>query len=238
LFSRNNDVAGLVPIMHVHSKPAQANTHRGLPGVRVPAPRGLGMIALPFEWPIFLCVHNARTSLQTPRDSLPDFSTPRQQSATVPWRKNSGLYGPERFTYLPESNSYRCPAGEQLNCGVHNARNRTHVYIGTRKRCGGCAQKAMHQFTAEIPRHPHPRTRPTTRSRLGQHARLPERTTGKEEGGSAVRGTQESGLRRLRLAEIEICSRAVLTRGSCPGSTAGCQVCMPPRPSPCPFLSG
>jgi hypothetical protein len=58
-------------------------------------------------------------------------------------RKNSPLYGPECFTYLPESNSYLCPAGQQLNYGGDNARNRTHVYIGTRKRCGGCAQKAQ-----------------------------------------------------------------------------------------------
>ena len=58
-------------------------------------------------------------------------------------RKNSPLYGPERFTYLPESNRYLCPAGQQLNYGGHNARNRTHVYIGTRKRCGGCSQKAQ-----------------------------------------------------------------------------------------------
>ena len=44
---------------------------------------------------------------------------------------------------LPESNSYLCPAGQQLNYGGHNTRNRTHVYIGTRKRCGGCAQKSQ-----------------------------------------------------------------------------------------------
>jgi len=36
-----------------------------------------------------------------------------------------------------------CPAGQQLNYGGHNARNRTHVYIGTRKRCGPCSQKAQ-----------------------------------------------------------------------------------------------
>ena len=30
-------------------------------------------------------------------------------------RKNSPFYGAERFTYQPESNSYRCPAGQQLN---------------------------------------------------------------------------------------------------------------------------
>jgi DDE family transposase len=58
-------------------------------------------------------------------------------------RKNSPFYGPERFTYQPESNSYRCPAGEQLNYGGPSARNRTHVYIGTRKRCGACGLKAQ-----------------------------------------------------------------------------------------------
>ncbi len=69
--------------------------------------------------------------------------TPYMRTRDSALRKNSPLYGPERFTYLPESNSYLCPAGQQLNYGGHNARNRTHVYIGTRKRCGTCAQKAQ-----------------------------------------------------------------------------------------------
>jgi len=50
---------------------------------------------------------------------------------------------PDRFTHLPESNSYLWPVGQQLNYGGHNARNRTHVYIGSRKHCGTCAQKAQ-----------------------------------------------------------------------------------------------
>jgi hypothetical protein len=58
-------------------------------------------------------------------------------------RKNSPFYGPERFTYLSESNSYRCPVGQQLNHGGRNLRNRTHAYIGTGKRCGACALKAQ-----------------------------------------------------------------------------------------------
>jgi hypothetical protein len=33
------------------------------------------------------------------------------------------------FYSFPESNSYLCPVGQQLNYGGHNARNRTHVYI-------------------------------------------------------------------------------------------------------------
>jgi len=56
-------------------------------------------------------------------------------------RKNSPFYGPERFTYQPESNSYLCSAGQPLNYGGRSARNRTYTYIGTRKRCGACSQK-------------------------------------------------------------------------------------------------
>ena len=58
-------------------------------------------------------------------------------------RKNNPGYGPERFTYQPESNTYRCPAGEQLNYVGLNVRNRAHAYIGSAKRCGACSQKAQ-----------------------------------------------------------------------------------------------
>src|ERR1700728_3278624 len=67
--------------------------------------------------------------------------TPYMRTRDSALRKNSPLFGPERFTYHPKSNSYLCPAGEPLNYGGHNTRNRTHVYIGTRKRCGGGAVK-------------------------------------------------------------------------------------------------
>ncbi len=60
-------------------------------------------------------------------------------------RKNSPYYGPERFTYLPESNSYLCPAGEQLNYVSLNVRNRSHAYIGSGKLWGLFAKSAMHQ---------------------------------------------------------------------------------------------
>jgi len=56
-------------------------------------------------------------------------------------RKNSLYYGPGRFTYQPESDSYRCPAGEQLNYVGLNVRNRAHAFIGSAKRCGACSQK-------------------------------------------------------------------------------------------------
>src|SRR5258707_380483 len=69
--------------------------------------------------------------------------TPYMRTPDSALRKNSPLYGPERFTYLPESNSYLCPAGQQLNYVGLNVRNRTDIYIGTRKRCGACSQKAQ-----------------------------------------------------------------------------------------------
>src|SRR5438309_421348 len=69
--------------------------------------------------------------------------TPYMRTRDSALRKNSPLYGPDRFTYLPESNSYRCPAGQPLNYGGRSARNRTYIYIGTRKRCGACSQKAQ-----------------------------------------------------------------------------------------------
>jgi hypothetical protein len=72
----------------------------------------------------------------------PDRSiTPYMRTRDSIHRKNSPFYGPERFTYQPESNGYRCPAGQQLNYGGRSMRNRTYVFIGTRKRCGACAQR-------------------------------------------------------------------------------------------------
>lgn len=69
--------------------------------------------------------------------------TPYMRTRDSVHRKNSPFYGPERFTYQPESNRYVCPAGQVLNYGGRNERNRTYAYIGTRKRCGACALKAQ-----------------------------------------------------------------------------------------------
>ena len=54
----------------------------------------------------------------------------------------TNLYGIEKFSYLPETNSYQCPEGKRLTDVGINAINRTHVYVATRKRCRGCPQKA------------------------------------------------------------------------------------------------
>ena len=69
--------------------------------------------------------------------------TPYMRTRDSALRKNNPGYGLERFTYLPESNRYLCPAGEQLNYVGLNVRNRAHAYIGSAKRCGACSQKAQ-----------------------------------------------------------------------------------------------
>ncbi len=68
--------------------------------------------------------------------------TPYMRTRDSIHRKNSPFYGPERFTYEPEHNRYICPAGQPLNYGGRVHRNRAYNYIGTRKRCGACLQKA------------------------------------------------------------------------------------------------
>jgi len=69
--------------------------------------------------------------------------TPWMRTRDSVRRKKSPFYGPEQFTYLPASNSYLCPAGEQLNYVGLNVRNRAHAYIGSGKRCGTCSQKTQ-----------------------------------------------------------------------------------------------
>src|SRR6266705_4986395 len=69
--------------------------------------------------------------------------TPYMRTRDSVLRKNNPGDGPERFTYLPESNSYRCPAGQQLNYVGLNVRNRAHAYIGSSKRCGACSLRAQ-----------------------------------------------------------------------------------------------
>ena len=74
--------------------------------------------------------------------------TPYMRTRDSIHRKNNPVYGPERFTYQPESNSYRCPAGQQLNYGGRNLRNRTYAYIGNSQTLRGvCAKSPMHQWS-------------------------------------------------------------------------------------------
>jgi hypothetical protein len=51
------------------------------------------------------------------------------------------LYGIEKFTFLPETNSYRCPEGKQLTYVGINAINRTHVCVASPKSAVATAPK-------------------------------------------------------------------------------------------------
>ncbi len=123
--------------------------------------------------------------------------------------------GPERFTFLPESNSYRCPAGQPLNFVGLNVRNRTHAYIGSRKRCGACSQKAkcttgQYKYLAIHIHEP-------ARQRARDLACTPGFTSAQRERKKVealfAELKNQIGLRRLRLRRV--CSRAVLPGCGC-----------------------
>src|SRR5215475_837127 len=131
--------------------------------------------------------------------------TPYMRTRDSVHRKNSPFYGPDRFTYQPESNSYLCPAGQQLNYGGRSLRNRTKVYIGTRKRCGECAQKA--QCTSAAVRYLAIHMEEPARQRARELANTPEfaraqRQRKKVEALFAELKNQ-IGLRRLRLRRLK-----------------------------------
>ena len=142
--------------------------------------------------------------------------------------KDSPFYGPERFTYQPESNSYCCPAGQQLNYGGRNQRNRTYAYIGTRKRCGACALKA--QCTSGAFRYLATTwmNQPGNAHGSWRTHQVREGPAAKKEGGSLVRGTQESDrTASLAPAEAEVRAGAVL-----PGSGGAEHQATGPVPQP------
>jgi hypothetical protein len=124
--------------------------------------------------------------------------TPYMRTRDSIHRKNSPFFGPERFTYQPASNSYRCPAGQQLNYGGRSMRNRTYAYIGTRKRCGACVLKA--QCTSGVFRflaiHMDEPAR-QTRTRVGEHARVCQGTAGKKEARSPTQRAFQLSLSAL-----------------------------------------
>jgi Transposase DDE domain len=65
----------------------------------------------------------------------------------IPLRKhypsNARLYGIDRFTHHPETNSYECPEGKELKfIGIEPAVNRSCIYRSTQTKCGDCPRKA------------------------------------------------------------------------------------------------
>src|SRR5258708_39832256 len=73
------------------------------------------------------------------------------------------------------------------------------------------APAAVHPCYLPGPYHPPERTSPTTCAGVGQHARVRQGTASKKEGGSLVRGTEESDrIAALASAETQVRAGAVL----------------------------
>jgi len=131
--------------------------------------------------------------------------TPYMRTRDSIHRKNSPFYGPERFTYQPESNRYICPAGQPLNYGGHSHRNRALTYIGTRKRCGACALRPQCTSAAfrclVIHQHEPARERARELANTAEFAKA-QRQRKKVEALFAELKNQ-IGLRRLRLRRLK-----------------------------------
>jgi hypothetical protein len=119
-------------------------------------------------------------------------------------KERTALYGPERFTCLPESNSYRCPAGQRLNYGGIQ-RNRTCLYR-TPKRCGVCSQKT--QCTTGVFRHLAIQMNEAARQRARDLARTPEFANAQRQRKNVealfAELKNQIGLRRLRLRRLKL----------------------------------
>ena len=131
--------------------------------------------------------------------------TPYMRTRDSIHRKRSPFFGPERFISQPESNSYLCPAGEQLNYGGRSLRNRTNVYIGTRKRCGACTLKA--QCTSAAIRYLAIHMEEPARKRARELANTPEFAKAQRQRKKVEALFAELknliGLRRLRLRRLK-----------------------------------
>ena len=97
--------------------------------------------------------------------------TPYMRTRDSALRKNNPGYGPERFTYLPESNTYGCPAGELLNyVGFERSQSRPCLYREREALRSLLTESTMYDRTLRISRHSHPRVGTTTSTGLGEHA--------------------------------------------------------------------
>ena len=131
--------------------------------------------------------------------------TPYMRTCDSIHRKNSPFYGPKRFRYEPEHNRYICPAGQVLNYGGRNQRNRTYAYIGTRKRCGAGSQKA--QCTSGAFRYLAIHMDEPARQRARELAKTPEFAKAQRERKKTealfAELKNQIGLRRVRLRRLK-----------------------------------
>ena len=89
--------------------------------------------------------------------------------------------------------------------------SRLQLHRDTQKVWSVLAPTTMHQCCLPGPDHPPERTSPTTCAGVGQHARVRQSTAAKKEGGSLVRGTEESDrIAAFASAQTEVRAGAVL----------------------------
>ncbi|HSZ64221.1 MAG TPA: IS1182 family transposase [Terriglobales bacterium] len=83
--------------------------------------------------------------------------TPYMRTRDSALRKNNPGYGPERFTYLPESNRYRCPARRATELRrLERSQSCSRLYRQRQAVWGLLTKSAMHERTVQISRHSHP----------------------------------------------------------------------------------
>jgi transposase len=111
------------------------------------------------------------------------------------------FYGIEKFSFDPNTNSYQCPGGKQLNYIGLKVRSRSYIYRATPKKCRDCALKMQctgAQFKQLIV-HMHDAARQRARERTKQPLfRIAQRQRRKVEALFAELKNQ-IGLRRTRL---------------------------------------
>jgi hypothetical protein len=117
----------------------------------------------------------------------------------------SALYGIEKFTYVPETNSYQCPEGKRLTYVGINAINRTHVYVATRKRCRECSQKAQctRGHYRQVAIHVHEPARQRARERAKIPAFAAAQCQRRKLEALFAELKNQIGLRRLRLRRMK-----------------------------------
>ena len=114
--------------------------------------------------------------------------TPYMPTRDAVARTRSPFFGPECFTYQPESNSYICPAGQQLNYGGRNDRKPClRLYRNAQEVWSVSTETAVHQRSISVPCHPHERSSSAASERSLEHTGVRACTATAEEGRGTVR---------------------------------------------------
>lgn len=135
--------------------------------------------------------------------------TPYMPTRHAVSRARSPLFGPEQFTYQPESNSYLCPAGQQLNYRGRTTAAARSLTSEPAPSADHVPQDSVHQRGISVPRHPYARSRSTAGARSLEYSGVRAGATSAEESRSAV--CRAEGAHRPTsspLAQAEVRARA------------------------------